>query len=190
MSCASAICENRARTFALATRRSTIEPRSLVRVAGYDPTRAGWKPAVQPLHLTRAELATGVEPASSNLPSCAPSNGNQHWWRCSVTLRATEPPNLRIGVRFLAGVPTSSFPAVFSSRRWMQKAAVLPCKQDDDLRSDVWAPRIGIEPISLARQASRDTSRVTRLRVPSARVERASLLLRRQRARSAGESTG
>jgi hypothetical protein len=38
------------------------------------------------LHLTRRELASGVEPARSVIPGRAPSNGGQHGWSHWVTL--------------------------------------------------------------------------------------------------------
>ena len=37
------------------------------------------RPPCRQLHLTRRELASGVEPAWSVIPRRAPSNGNQHW---------------------------------------------------------------------------------------------------------------
>lgn len=111
----------------------------LVRVDGFEPSRPAWKAGVLAVeHQTRVELAAGVEPAESVIPRRAPSDGNQHWWRCSVTLRVA-----------LLARQSSSLLRPSPLRAASESNAVLRTwKPVADHRPRPIAPRRGFDPLS------------------------------------------
>ena len=100
------------------------------------------RPQCRQLHLTRRELASGVEPVWSIIPRCAPSHGNQRVESLGnapsrSACKAEQQPSASDPVAGLQGIEPR-----FTDLESVLRPSLRPV-----------APRMGFDPISSARQA-------------------------------------